>query len=878
MNPRFGQAARPLAAMLLFFGFGVAVSKGAAAGFETVTGSVRLPDANGLTIGHGRIVRAQLTPAELSETMRFSVTLRMRDLEGLQARIASGEQIAESEMESAYRPLRGDFDRVSAWLTSEGFTLTLPDRTHTSVFAQGTVANVARAFGVTFARVTVSDGEYTSAVQEPRVPSDLAGVVLSVNGLQPEFRLRHIHSRKLSPEDLYGGSIYVTPDNVASAYDFPNSATGAGQTIAIVGEGAVATSDLTAFWNAVGVSQTVSNFASVNVGGGPNNSSGAIDEADLDVEWAGAMAPGAALRLYLANNIFDTFAQILNDLPRYPSMTVVSVSYGDTEGDQGSGTLRSFSQTFAQLAAAGVSVFASSGDSGSNPTPGSGAGGYSASNPLAVNYPASDPSVTGVGGTGVEYTGNWVYSGEIVWNQITTTTGTSGSASGGGVSSFFAKPSWQTGGSVLAGQTLRCVPDVSAISVGDLNDVIVGAKYAPSDASDVGVLVIIGGAVTGRAGTSLSCPVWAAVAAVINQARVAAGGKPMGLINPLIYPLQGTSAFNDITSGTNGAYSAGPGYDLCSGLGSPNVANLISVLSGTTSPAARVLELSTRAQVQTGQNIVIGGFIISGGSGTSKSVLVRGIGPALTGFQVSGALAQPVLGIYDGSTVPVLIASNTGWGNAPVAGTSTVKASYRQATAADMSSVGAFPLAAKSADCAMVLTLPPGSYSAQVSGVGSSTGVVLAEVYDLDMNPNQTLTNISARCFVGTGTDVAISGLYIGGSQSARLLLRGIGPALAGFGLPNTVAQPSIALEDSNGTLIVSDTGWGNPLVSGTSSSAASYRLATGADMSAAGAFALNVGSLDSAMVVTLPPGSYTVELSAVGGSSGTGLAEIYKF
>jgi hypothetical protein len=469
-----------------------------------------------------------------------------------------------------------------------------------------------------------------------------------------------------------------------------------------------------------------------------------------------------------------------------------------------------------------------------------------------------------------------VYSGELVWNEITTTTGSSGSASGGGVSNFFPKPSWQTGNSVLAGQTLRCVPDVAAISVADLNDVILGGKFAPEDASDVGVLVFVGGNPTGRAGTSLSCPVWAAVAAVINQARAAAGGKPVGLLNPLIYPLMGTSAFNDITSGSNGAYSAGPGYDLCSGLGSPNVANLISVLSGSASPAARVEDLSTRAQVQTGQNIVIGGFIISGGSGTSKSVLVRGIGPALTGFQVTGALAQPVLGIYDSSSV--LIASNTGWSTAPVAGSSTVKASFRQATATDLSSVGAFPLTAGTADCAIVLTLPSGSYSAQVSGLGSTTGVALVEVYDLDMNPSQTLTNISARCFVGTNSDVAISGLVIGGSQSARLLLRGIGPALGGFGLPNTVTQPSIALEDSGGTLIVSDTGWGNPLVSGTSKVAASYRLATGADMTAAGAFTLTPGSQDSAMVVTLPPGSYTVELSAAGGTPGTGLAEIYKF
>lgn len=871
MNPRFGGAARSLAACLVLIGSGAPAAKAASGAYAALSGSVRLPDADGLTIGRGRITRRLLTAAELAGTLRFSVTLRMRDLEGLQARISSGEQVGDAEMEASYLPLRADFERVSAWLTSQGFSITMPDRTHTSVFAQGSVASVARAFGIAFARVAVSDGEYTSAVQEPTVPSDLAGVVLSVNGLQPEFRLRHIRSGQLSPQDLYGGFVYVTPDNVASAYNIPSSATGSGQTIAVVGEGAVATSDLSMFWSAMGVSQSVSNFTTINVNGGPtNSSSGETDEADLDVQWAGALAPGASIRLYLANDVFETFTQIMNDVPRVPGLTVVSVSFGDTEGNEGSATLQAFSQTFAQMAASGLSVLASSGDSGSNPTPGTGAGGYSSANPLGVNYPASDPSVTGVGGTDIQYTGSWVYSGELVWNQISGKM----SASGGGVSGFFAKPSWQTGGSVLAGQTFRCVPDVSAISVADLNDVNIGSKFAPVDATNVGVLVFVGGTAVGRAGTSLSCPVWAAVAALINQARASTGSKPIGLLNPQLYPLQGTSAFNDVTSGTNGAYSAGPGYDLCSGLGSPNVANLVSTLSGAPVPADRLLDLSTRAQVQTGQNAVFAGFFISG-SEASKSVLVRGIGPALTSLGTPGALAQPTLGVYDSSSA--LIASNTGWGNAAVPGTSAVKASFRLATAADLSSVGAFPLTANSADCALVLTLPPGSYTAQVSGVGGATGVALAEVYDLSTSSPQTLANISARCFVGTGSNVAISGVVISGSQSTRLLLRGVGPALASFGLSGTVAQPSIALLDAGGTLIAGDSGWGNPLVAGTSKVAASYRLATGADMASAGAFALTPGSADSALVVTLPPGTYTVELSGAGGTTGTGLAEIYS-
>jgi kumamolisin len=867
-----GKGALLVAALMVLLVAEVPVGRAASAGYETLNGTVRLPKADGVTISYGRITR-QLTPAELSETLRFSVTLKMRDFQGLQERVSAGQRVADSEMEASYLPLKADYDRVSAWLSAQGFTPTMSDGTHTAVFVQGSVAQVASAFGIAFARVAVSDGEYTSAIEAPRIPAALAPVILSVNGLQPEFRPRLIRSQTLSPEDLYGQYPYVTPDNLASAYNIPASATGAGQTIAIVGEGAIATSDLTSFWNATGSSDSLSNFTSINVNGGPGISpqTGATQEADLDVQWASAVAPGAAIRLYLSTDLYGCYTQIVNDHARIPGLTSVSISYGDTESDEDEDPpeLQAESQVFAQMSAAGISVFASSGDSGSNPKPGAGAGSYSATNPLAVNYPASDPSVTGVGGSDIQYTGTWTYTGELVWSDLKH-----GNASGGGVSILFPKPSWQAGGTVLASQAARCVPDVAAMSVADLSSVNLGSKFQPYSGDGVGVLVFVGGSPVDLVGTSLSCPIWAGVAALVNQARAANGVAPIGLMNPSLYQLQGTSAFNDITSGTNGAYSAGPGYDLCSGLGSPNVDNLISVLSGATRASQRLLDISNRAQVQTGQNIVIGGFVI-GGSGASKSVLVRSVGPGLTTYGVTGVLNQPSVSVYDSSGL--VIATDTGWSNAPVAGNSAVAATFRQATTADMNSAGAFPLNAGSADSAIVLTLPPGAYSAQASGVGGTSGVALTEVYDLSPGTPQTLVNIAARCFVGTGSSIAISGMVISGNTPAQVLIRGVGPALTSFGISGALAQPSITLEDSTGTNIVSDTGWGNPLVVGTSTVAASYRLATAADMTKAGAFSLNPGSADSAMVVTLPPGTYTVELSGVGSSTGTGLAEIYQ-
>jgi len=839
-----------------------------------LAGSVRLPDAGGLAVGRARILRTALTAGELSAPMSFSVTLRMRELEGLRARIATGARVADSEMEARYLPLRGDYERVAAWLSAQGFEQTLRDRTHTSVFVRGSVAGVARAFGVQFARVAASDGEYTSAITAPAVPGDIAESVLSVNGLQPHLRLRHIGSAGPSPQDIVGGYVYVTPDNLASAYNFPEAATGAGQIIAIVGEAPVPSGDLSTFWSTSGVAQTAGNVTTIDVGGGPGGSpdAGLIREAALDVEWAGAMAPGAGIRLYLSGNVFSCFAQILNDIPAYPAMSVVSISFADTEGDEGPLVLQAYSQTFASYAAAGLSVLVGSGDSGSNPTPGKGPGTYSASEPLAVSYPASDPSVTGVGGTAVNFVGNWNYAGEIVWNDLANTQ----SASGGGVSGYFTKPPWQTGGAVLAGQTMRCVPDVAAISVADLLNVTMPG-FEPFTATGLGVLIYDGGKAESASGTSLACPVWAAAAALVNEARSAAGKGPIGFLNPTLYALAGSGALNDITSGTNGAYSAGAGYDLCTGLGSPNVGNLIAALANSAGPGAphRLVNISTRAQVETGSNIAIAGFIIQGPGGTQKNVLVRGVGPALTALGVSGALSQPVLGVYDSANA--LIASDAGWANALVAGTSAVPVHYRQATADDMSSAGAFALPAGSADCAMLLTLPPGAYTAQISGQGGTSGVGLVEVYELDTSAPEVLANISARCFVGTNSEVAISGLVVEGTQSAQLLIRGIGPALQGFGLIGTLAQPKVALYDSTMTLIASDTGWGNPPVAGTSAVNASYRLASAADMSSVGAFALSAGSADSAMVVTLPPGSYTAIVSDAGGATGIGLAEVYE-
>jgi len=288
-------------------------------------------------------------------------------------------------------------------------------------------------------------------------------------------------------------------------------------------------------------------------------------------------------------------------------------------------------------------------------------------------------------------------------------------------------------------------------------------------------------------------------------------------------------------------------------------------LSGTTPPppSGRIINLSARANVGTGGNILIAGFVIQGSG--SKSVLVRGVGPTLglAPFNVSGVLATPELTLISGAGTTV--ATDTSWG-----GSSTLSGVFTQ--------VGAFSLQPTSADSAILQSLAAGSYTSQLSGVGTSAGVALAEIYDADSGtPTANLVNISARANVGTGANILIAGFVIEGGAPVQLLLRGIGPTLGtSFGVAGAMAQPVIGLYDSSSTLIASDTGWGNAPLPGASTVAAAVQKATAADMAAVGAFSLAAGTADSAMVATLPAGSYTLELSGANGSMGVGLVEVY--
>ena len=288
--------------------------------------------------------------------------------------------------------------------------------------------------------------------------------------------------------------------------------------------------------------------------------------------------------------------------------------------------------------------------------------------------------------------------------------------------------------------------------------------------------------------------------------------------------------------------------------------------SATSTPATLSLEfsglvnLSARASVGTGANVVIPGITIRGT--TPKTLLIRAVGPTLGAFGLAGTLANPVVSIFDAAGQKLLV--NDDWAQLPDPA-AVIAASLVQ---------NAFPLAPGSRDAATLVTLPPGGYTIQVAGVGTGTaasGVALVEVYEADATPS-TLFNLSCRARVGTGGDILIAGFVITGTAPRRLLIRGIGPTLGSLGVTGTLADPKLeVIPQGASTPLATNDNW---------SAALPPSAATAAELTAAfgsvGAFALGAGSRDAALIVSLPPGSYTAQVSGVNNTTGVALIEVY--
>ncbi|MFY9855400.1 MAG: S53 family peptidase [Terracidiphilus sp.] len=430
------------------------------------------------------------------------------------------------------------------------FNLTVePDPTASvrrTVQLTGTAADIQKAFGVVLEQKTVDGVERRVREGGIHLPASLKDVVEAVLGLdnrpqaQPHFR---VHKSGAAAPSSY------TPPQVATAYKFAN-ASGAGQTIGIIElGGGYRQADLTAYFKTLGLSAP--SMTAVLVDGGknaPSNASSSDGEVMLDIEVAASVAPGAKIAVYFTPNtdqgFTDAITTAVHDETNKPS--VISISWGGPESSWTQQSMTALDAACQTAAALGVTITVAAGDNGSTD-------GLTGNN---VDFPASSPHVLACGGTKLDANGATIIS-EVVWNELANKEG----ATGGGVSNVFALPSWQANAGVPkpSGKTGgRGVPDVA----GDADPT-------------TGYQVRVDGDTTVIGGTSAVAPLWAGLVAVANQHL----GTQVGFIQPAIYAAKAASAFNDITQGNNGAFSAGPGWDACTGLGSPIASKLIPLLA-----------------------------------------------------------------------------------------------------------------------------------------------------------------------------------------------------------------------------------------------------------------------------------------------------------
>jgi kumamolisin len=530
-----------------------------------------LPASGGLTSNGLMVHAADAKPTDDVMTVLFSLEVPAAVQKDVEDRVARGEVIPETELKQVYTSDASAREALISWLQQQGFEITDVNSDGTAVYATARADQIEKSLAVNMTRVTKDGVTFPAAANAPSLPADIGRSVHAIIGLQP-FRQMNKHSRRFPAAAVrtaqpagvgVGAAVAVAspaaaapapPYTVASILTAYNAnglgVTGKGQTIAILIDTFPADSDLTAFWSRNKLPITLSQIQKVNVTGKPLPPP--EGEETLDASWASGIAPGATIRIYATGslNFVDldkALDRIIADLPTQPGLRQLSISLGLGETFLGGpqGEVATQHQKFLRLAAAGVNVFVSSGDAGSNPDN----TGHSSNGPLQAEYEASDSSVVGVGGTTLNFTSGGQVQ-ETAW-----------AGSGGGKSIFFTRPSWQTAPGVPSG-TQRLVPDVSLAA--DPN---------------TGAFLVLQGQDIQIGGTSWSAPMWAGFCALINEARVKAGKPALGFLNPLIYPLAGTPAFRDVTKGSNGGFSAGTGYDLVTGLGTPMVKELLARLN-----------------------------------------------------------------------------------------------------------------------------------------------------------------------------------------------------------------------------------------------------------------------------------------------------------
>ena len=468
---------------------------------------------------------------------------------------AARRLVSREDWADAHGAADEDLKAVTAFAHGAGLTVTGVDAERRAVMLRGTLGHAVTAFEATMEgrfRADQGAGEYRARSGALTVPAALGDVVTGVFGIDDRPQAR-AHLRRLAPAAAAAAATSYTPVQVAEAYAFPAGTTGKGQTVGIVElGGGFSTQDLTTYFEGLGI--TPPSVTAVSVDGGqnsPGTDSNADGEVMLDIEVVGAVAPAAAIVVYFAPNtdqgFIDAVSTAVHDSTHKPS--VVSVSWGESEDAWSAQARTQMEQILTEAGGLGVSVTVAAGDNGS-------ADGVS-DGQQHTDFPASAPHALGCGGTSLQASGATIQS-ETVWNDP------GDGATGGGVSRQFALPAYQSGAGVPVNVDTqaagRGVPDVSG-----------------NADPQTGYRILVDGAEQVIGGTSAVAPLWAGLIARLDEHV----GSPLGFAQPALYPLRGTPSFHDITSGNNGAYAAGPGWDACTGLGSPNGTALAGALQAS---------------------------------------------------------------------------------------------------------------------------------------------------------------------------------------------------------------------------------------------------------------------------------------------------------
>jgi kumamolisin len=526
------------------------------------------------------------TPADKPATGKLTVSVIVRRKNPLDATRLGKVRVTRAEYKQKYAADTADLKQIHAFAKEFGLTVErdTPKPERRTILLTGSVAAMQKAFGVELKHTAVDGATYRVREGGIHVPASLSKIITAVLGLdnrpqaQPHFRVRRSPAGIRPNADA--GTSY-TPVQVAELYQFPTSGA-AGQTIGIIElGGGFRAADITAYFKTLGLAAPTVTAVSVDKGkNAPTTSSSADGEVMLDIEVSGAVAPGAKIVVYFTPNtdqgFTDAISTAVHDTTNKPS--VISISWGGAESTWTQQSMTALDEACQSAAALGISITVAAGDNGSSD-------GVTTDSANHVDFPASSPHVLACGGTKLIGSGSTITS-EVVWNETASNEG----ATGGGVSTFFALPTWQANSKVpLAGTFAgRGVPDVA----GDADP-------------ETGYTVRVDGQTMVIGGTSAVAPLWAGLIALNN----AQNKTTAGFLQPTLYTAKATSAFHDITSGNNGAFSAGPGWDACTGQGSPIGTALVTLLSGTTAsqkkPAAKKSPTKSKSQKTPAKSIVL---------------------------------------------------------------------------------------------------------------------------------------------------------------------------------------------------------------------------------------------------------------------------------